>query len=283
MAREGRRWRRYVALGVAGLVGLVGIVLLVWRVPPALYAYVDEEKDRAAAEASTRTGLIAGLAGLAALGSLAIATRTYRLTQQGQITDRYTKAIEQLGTDKLDVTLGGLYALERIAKDSPADLATIAEVLTAYVRAHAPWQPPAPGQHVGGTPLDHLPSLEERCPDVQAAMTVLARMSTGDRGVLHLQRTDLRKANLAAVHLKQVSFGSAHLEGAVLFGADLQRTVLSHAHLKGAMADGATRWPAGFDWEAAGVQMTAGVVFDDLSPAARPRRRRSPAKRPPSS
>jgi hypothetical protein len=106
MARAGWRWRASAvgcaALGLAGLVGLVGIVLLIWRVPPALYAYVPDPKDRAAAEASTRTGLIAGLAGLGALGSLAIATRTYRLTQQGQITDRYTKAIEQLGSDKLD-------------------------------------------------------------------------------------------------------------------------------------------------------------------------------------
>ena len=118
MARAGWRWRPsavgYAAPGLAGLVGLVGIVLLIWRVPPALYAYVPDPKDRAAAEASTRTGLIAGLAGLGALGSLAIATRTYRLTQQGQITDRYTRAIEQLGSDKLDVRLGGIYALERI-------------------------------------------------------------------------------------------------------------------------------------------------------------------------
>jgi hypothetical protein len=49
-----------------------------------------------AAAAVTRTGLIAGLAGLAALGGLAVTARTYRLTEQGQITDRYTKAIEQL-------------------------------------------------------------------------------------------------------------------------------------------------------------------------------------------
>jgi len=32
-----------------------------------------------------------------------MASRTYRLTQQGQLTDRYTKAIEQLGSDKPDV------------------------------------------------------------------------------------------------------------------------------------------------------------------------------------
>ena len=44
--------------------------------------------------------------------------RTHELTEQGQVTDRYTKAIEQLGSDKLDVRIGGIYALERIARDS---------------------------------------------------------------------------------------------------------------------------------------------------------------------
>ena len=34
------------------------------------------------------------------------------------MTDRYTKAIEQLGSDKLDVRIGGIYALERVARDS---------------------------------------------------------------------------------------------------------------------------------------------------------------------
>jgi hypothetical protein len=63
------------------------------------------------------------------LGSLAITTRTYRLTQQGQITDRYSKAVEQLGDDKLDVRLGGIYALERIAIDSRRDHPTIVAVL----------------------------------------------------------------------------------------------------------------------------------------------------------
>ena len=83
---------------------------------------------------------------LAALGSLAMATRTYRLTQQGQITDRHTKAIQQLGSEKAEVRLGGIYALERITNDSPQDRATIADVLPAFVRVHAPWPTERPGQ-----------------------------------------------------------------------------------------------------------------------------------------
>jgi len=36
-----------------------------------------------------------------------------------RITELYTKAVEQLGSDKAPVRLGGLYALERLAQDYP--------------------------------------------------------------------------------------------------------------------------------------------------------------------
>jgi hypothetical protein len=57
-----------------------------------------------------------------------------QVAEQGQLTERYTKAIEQLGSDKLDVRLGGIYALERIAADSERDHPTVVEVLSAFVR-----------------------------------------------------------------------------------------------------------------------------------------------------
>jgi hypothetical protein len=191
MQRWLRPWWVLVLVCLLGLATLAGVVLLVWRVPAALYGYVPDPKDRAAAEASTRTGLIAGLAGLAALGSLYIANRTYRLTQQGQITDRYTRAVEQLGSDKLDVRLGGIYALERIAKDSERDHPTVVEVLSAFVREHSD---PA---HTDSEPSlakvlstflegdserpvedeepDHKPKIKPMT-DVRAAIAVLGRL-----------------------------------------------------------------------------------------------------------
>jgi hypothetical protein len=70
-----------------------------------------------------------------------------KLSEQGQFTDRYTKAIDQLDNKKaLAVRLGGLYALERIARDSPPDRATIAEVLCTYARSAPPRsRPPGDG------------------------------------------------------------------------------------------------------------------------------------------
>jgi hypothetical protein len=50
------------------------------------------------------------------------------------VTDPYTKAIEQLGSGKLDVRIGAIYALERVARDSARDHQTVIEVLTAFIR-----------------------------------------------------------------------------------------------------------------------------------------------------
>ncbi|MYT81269.1 hypothetical protein YW3DRAFT_07423, partial [Streptomyces sp. MnatMP-M77] len=43
------------------------------------------------------------------------------LAKEGQITDRYTAAVGNLGEDKMDVRLGGIYALQRIMQDSRRD------------------------------------------------------------------------------------------------------------------------------------------------------------------
>jgi len=40
--------------------------------------------------------------------------------QQRRITESFSKAIEQLGSDKLEVRVRGIYALERISRESPA-------------------------------------------------------------------------------------------------------------------------------------------------------------------
>jgi hypothetical protein len=56
-----------------------------------------------------------------------------RTAEQGHITDRFTAAVEQFGSDKMAVRLGAIYALERISKDSRRDHWTIMETLTAYV------------------------------------------------------------------------------------------------------------------------------------------------------
>ncbi|MFE9905653.1 pentapeptide repeat-containing protein [Streptomyces achromogenes] len=142
------------------------------------------------------------------------------VTREGQITDRYTKAVENLGNDTMDVRLGGIYALQRIMQDSPPpprDHPTIADVLATYIRIHAS-EPPKKGETAPA--------------DVQAALTVLAYRDTSRDGYFRL---DLRGTHLAGITLvPRQSTSSGKLVGASLAGAELTGADLRHADLTGA-------------------------------------------------
>jgi Pentapeptide repeats (9 copies) len=159
-----------------------------------------------------------------------------QLSEQGQVTDRYTKAIDQLDEKKaLAVRLGGLYALERIARDSPEDRATIAEVLCAYVRT-APRRRPPTGANDAASPVVDEP-LTVRAPDVHAALTILGRWQRrlGELPpVLDLYNADLQGARLVGVQLPGATLTGVELQRSSLDRAQLQRARLNGAQLQGA-------------------------------------------------
>jgi hypothetical protein len=64
-----------------------------------------------------------------------------KLSEQGQVTDRYTRAVEQLGHGKAPVRLGALYSLEHLAQGNPEYRQTVVDVVCAYLRM--PYHPPA--------------------------------------------------------------------------------------------------------------------------------------------
>jgi hypothetical protein len=165
--------------------------------------------------------------------TLEVSQRTLELTEQGQVTDRYTKAIGQLGSSTIDVTIGGIYALERIAHDSPRDHPTVMEVLAACIREHSPEQwPPVPS----GEPSAELPERTTR-PDIQAALTVIGRRdTTHDRQPINLADANLTRANLTDADLARAILTGAILTGANLtdanlIGANLTRANLTRANL----------------------------------------------------
>ncbi|MGZ3140958.1 pentapeptide repeat-containing protein [Lentzea chajnantorensis] len=57
-----------------------------------------------------------------------------------RVTELYAKSVEQLGSDKAPVRLGGLYALERLAQHNDYQRQTVASVICAYLRM--PYTPP---------------------------------------------------------------------------------------------------------------------------------------------
>ena len=91
---------------------------------------------------TTRRTLAQIVGGAVVLVGIYIAWRRLQVSQEGRVTERFSRAIEHLGIDSLDVRVGGNYALERIARDSRQDHGPIMEIITAYVREHAQWVPP---------------------------------------------------------------------------------------------------------------------------------------------
>lgn len=139
-----RRWSRPYRTGIrAGfaVVGLAAFIVLLlrgaaWLHGPGLHKLTPDQQVTAIDDVRGR--LIQIGAGLLAAGALVYTARNFGLSREGHVTDRYTKAIEQLGSERLDVRLGAIYALERIMIDSARDHPTIVEVLAAFVREHSP-------------------------------------------------------------------------------------------------------------------------------------------------
>jgi uncharacterized protein YjbI with pentapeptide repeats len=213
--------------------------LFLWKLPQWKVTAVPEKKDRIDLELKSRqtsiqiVGLVGGLVGgVALVGGLYFTAQTLRTsqetlrvnqetlqtTQEGQITERFTKAIDQLGKkDDLAVRLGGIYALERIARDSAKDHWQVMEVLTAFVREH---------QHQGSkTPAD-----------IQAILTVVGRRTrtfgNGETQRLNLSNANLQGAYLARAQLQQANLEGAQLQQANLEGAQLWKANFAQAQLQ---------------------------------------------------
>ena len=243
-----------VVVGLAVLAGCVYVLpqmLVPHRSAASLAAVADAAKRLELEDAGleqrndVRTTLLQGLAGAVVAVGLSLTWRQIRVNQEGQITERFNKAIDKaidhLGSDKLDLRLGGIYALQRIAKNSSADRDTIAEILTAFVRQRSPWPPSQPGQYRDDFPVNRQPQLRTRAADIQAVLTVLGQGGFTREGAmaLDLAAVDLRRALLPRARLDGANLIDARLQGAILIDAQLQGTYLVDARLQGASLNNA--------------------------------------------
>ena len=186
-----------------------------------------------AARDAARGRLLALGAGLLAAGALVVTARSRARSRAGQLAGRYALALGQLGCEELDVRIGGIRALERVARDSPGHHPAVMGMLAAFIweRSGPHWPPPGPGRQA----LERPPR-----PDVQAAITTLGRRRTErDLGPVNLAGADLSGADLTGAVLAGAVLARANLLAAKLVRADLSGADLGGARLTGASLAGA--------------------------------------------
>lgn len=188
---------------------------------------------------------------------------------QVHVTGRFTAAVEQLGNKQLPVRMGGIYALWRLAEDSPEHHTTnVIDILCAFARnpPHGPatplqWKTETKSEAIEKQNEVEAPKLIPRLrSDVQAILTLVgdnkakyrhhlsnnyrlnfqsADLSLGNLREASLIATDLGGSILFAAQLSDADLSGANLIRANLEGANLRRANLGHADLKGANLYGA--------------------------------------------
>jgi hypothetical protein len=216
-----------IAISVAVV---AGVVYLAIKVLPDAFANTKDLNavERSEERGRVRSALVPLIAGLVAAIGAYFTARTFQLSRRGQNTDRFSRAVEQLGHEHVDVRLGGVFGLEQLARDSRPYSARILEVLTAHVREHFP-SDAAPD---GVTPTAGRRRAEV---EVQAVVDVISRKHWGDEG----HRVDLGVSDLAAVRAKGLDLTRARLWRARLREAVLPDVVAAEANLIEADLSGA--------------------------------------------
>jgi uncharacterized protein YjbI with pentapeptide repeats len=221
-------------MGVAWQVGtgIAAVILgvLWWLVPKWQMRSVTtgDPKARADIEDNFRKTVGQALGGIAVLIGAVVAYQTLlvnedqsRLSQQAShdllISQQVARGFDQLGSDKMVLRVGGIYALEGVMNGSAQYSGPVLEALCAYVR--------------DGTKT--LGGEDPPATDIQAALTVIARRDPTVRSI-DLRSAHIPKANLSGADLSGARMQLADLSGANLFSADLNNAYLSGIRLNGA-------------------------------------------------
>lgn len=222
-----------LALAAAGVAALI-------LVPPQIAPPLPDPQahfevlDRARLTVALVFGGIVGIIGVSVNWRRASALeRQVATAQLGQITERFTRAIDQLGAVGPDnaaapeIRAGGVRSLERIARESEGDYWSILDILSAYLRS----QSAAPPADIDGYDLERF---EERAYGIRNRMDVAFAIDAIGRLWPHDQERVLTALNLAGVFAPRIALPATNLRGADLGSAYLERADLEDANLRNA-------------------------------------------------
>jgi Pentapeptide repeats (8 copies) len=262
-----------ISLTFAGIAFLALLALLaIWWIPKwqarQWAAKAIEGKDLAELENGARTTIVQILGGAALILTVFFTwvqirdtrnttNRTLRLNASQQETDRFTRAVQELGSSNFALRLGGIYSLEQLATATANDATALADerqpvvqLMVAYLhRNHAVRK----GAGSGWFGQACVTKRWRARPDTQAAidaildlaaLTPKLDLSTLDLTGLDLSAVRIDKRNLAGADLRGSSLiyaqaADTNLANSILYRANLHRACLRGANLHGAHFDGA--------------------------------------------
>lgn len=230
------------------IVAVLGVGAATWLIPRRQIARlraagVDDEVKLAEIGNASRSTITQAAGGVGLILTLALTAyqvnetrrssdENLRVTEQGQVTERFSRAVEQLGATAangepaLDIRIGGLFSLLRIGLDSERDTLPALLVASQYVVNNQ--QPPraAPAR---GEPCV-TPRPEPRA-DINAALRyVLPQLTDAIRkrpGFRRGYASGLEGADFSRTSLAEVRFGHHFLAGVSFRGADLERATFN--------------------------------------------------------
>jgi hypothetical protein len=222
------------------------------------------------------------------------------LSQQGQRSDRFTRAIDQLGkteggSPSIEIRLGGIYALNQLAEQHPKDYRSIViNVLSAYLRENS--KRPAPrallrqfrtefpelgryasllaiSRSIGRlkeTDVGRYETLQECLPsvgsDFLAIARILARLTREEKVTrVDLADTYLRGTCMSRAYLRNAILARSHIANADFEDADLECANLTSTNWHGTSMKGANLRDA--DCSDADLNRAAGLTIEQIKSA----------------
>ncbi|TKG61520.1 pentapeptide repeat-containing protein [Prauserella endophytica] len=261
------------------LVALVTVVVLfalgdVARSDPSATVRVDVIRIALTAAAGTGGGLALLLAFRRQRSTEIAAAHSISDAAERRVTELYTKAVEQLGSEQAPVRLGGLYALERLAQDNPDHRQTIVNVLCAYIRMSSTTSlhfPASSGSQRRNAPsrrpnrLAGADRLETTGHRIARSQEREVRMTAGHILLSHLQSPDAENVlgaappgdfwpdidiNMAGASVSEFNFSQCQVRS-----ADFSNATIRQSSFRGMEFDGFANFTR--------ATFTGGVGFDD--------------------
>ena len=234
------RWIGWSAIAAAIVAALVLLPPLIAPELPDAQAQF-EVRDRARLTVATIVGGLILLASVWMSWRRASALEKQVATAQlGQITERFTRAIDQLGAVRPDnavapeIRAGGIRSLERIAGESEDDFWPILDILSAYLRS-ASRTPDRDDWLVFAPRAQEIRSRMDVAFTIEAITRLWPTERTANHRPLNLVGAFVPRVMLAGKHLQGADLTRAHLKEADLGGSNLEDTRLDGANIEGAI------------------------------------------------